>query len=86
MKFVKKPVEIEAEQFIIWDLKNIPDNITILDNRYAIFNSTTPNPYIVIPAIGGNVKCYHTDWVCKGIQNELYPCIDSIFQKTYKKV
>ncbi len=86
MKYRKKPVVIEAEQFIVWDFNSIPDNVTILGNRYAIFNSTTPHPYIVIPALGGNVKCYHLDWVCKGIKDELYPCKPDIFELTYEKV
>jgi len=86
MKFRKKPVEIEAEQFVIWDMKNIPDNITILDNRYAILGIDTGNPYIIIPALGGNVKAYHLDWVCLGIKNELYPCKPDIFENTYELV
>ena len=85
-KFRKKPIEIEAEQFVIWDFKNMPDNVTILGNIYAVFNTNTPHPYIVIPALGGNVKCYHLDWVCKGIKDELYPCKSDIFDKTYEKI
>ena len=85
-KFKKLPVTIEAEQFVIWNFKDIPDNITILNNRYAIFNSKTPHPYIVIPALGGNVKCYHLDWVCKGVQDELYPCKPDIFALTYESI
>jgi hypothetical protein len=85
-KYRKKPVVIEAEQFVIWDLNNIPDNVTILGNKYCVFNSNTPHPYIYIPALGGNVKCYNLDWVCKGVEGELYPCKESIFLKTYEKV
>lgn len=27
-----------------------------------------------------------SDWVIKGVEGELYPCADSVFQATYEKV
>ena len=33
-----------------------------------------------------NVLAKVGDWVIKGVEGELYPCADSVFQATYEKV
>lgn len=35
-KYRKKPIEIEAIQFIIWDFNNIPQYTEIFDCKYSI--------------------------------------------------
>jgi len=41
------------------------------------FRVTTPE---------GVVRGKAGDWLIRGVEGELYPCRDSVFQKTYKQV
>jgi hypothetical protein len=34
---------------------------------------------------GGHIVC-PSDWIITGVQNEVYPCKDSIFKETYEAV
>jgi hypothetical protein len=81
-KFRKKPVAIEAEQFVIWDLKKIPAFITIHGVTFPVTKDAT----IMIPTLEGQHIASNLDWVIKGIQGELYPCKPDIFEKTYELV
>lgn len=37
-----------------------------------------------ITTLEGDHECQLTDWVCKGIAGELWPCKDNIFRRTYR--
>lgn len=41
---------------------------------------------LVIRTLEGDMKALMSDWLIVGVEGELYPCKDSIFQATYKKV
>lgn len=82
MKFRKKPVVIEAEQFIIWDLKQIPPFITI----HGVTFPVTKDGAIIIPTLEGQHIASNLDWIIKGVKGELYPCKPDIFDATYEKV
>lgn len=74
MKFRKKPVIIEATQFlsgnhppiagIQWDHAGLP------------FIHTLEGPHLVSPG----------DWIITGIKGEKYPCKPDIFDATYDAV
>ena len=75
MKFRKKPIVIEAEQWFYGKkLFGVVDN-----------DSMTANvPYI--ETLEGKLWVSEGDWIIKGINGELYPCKPDIFEKTYEKV
>jgi hypothetical protein len=87
MKFRKKPVEIEAIQ---WDGTNE------CLQKLAEFGAPLEwNPSVQELIIGTledgpqtQVRHYASvgDWIIKGVQNEFYPCKDSIFQSTYDAI
>ena len=81
-KFRKKPVIIEAEQFVIWNDEKVPLFITIHGVTFPITKEKT----IVIPTLEGQHIASNLDWIIKGIQVELYPCKPDIFEKTYEEV
>lgn len=100
MKFRKKPVVIEAMQFIVTGYTEHK-----FGNRYefndieiarfmqdAIHVITVPNgnaqgeTYIEIPTLEGVMKAGLGDWIIKGINGEFYPCKNDIFLKTYEPV
>jgi len=79
MKFRKKPIVIEAEQF--------------MENRLPLPFSGRGNPCCFslekgwyIFTLEGNHNLIDKDWVIKGIKGEFYPCKPDIFEATYERV
>lgn len=79
-KYRKKPIIIEAEQFIIWDTKNPPQFVTIHGITFPVYDLT-----IVIPTLEGQHIASNLDWIIKGVKGELYPCKPDIFDATYEE-
>lgn len=87
-KFQKKPVVIEAMQFV--------DNETaeaIL--RWAgtppvrpVFRPDIPHiaENLAIDTLEGTMSADVGDWIIRGVQGEFYPCKPDIFEQTYEPV
>lgn len=97
MKFRKKPVVIDAEQ---WTGNNIEDMLTFILNGREDFDFL-PNPdghvnggigyippmgVLVIPTLEGNHDAKPGDWIIRGVKGEYYPCKPEIFEMTYEPV
>jgi len=87
MKFRKKPVVVEAVQF----LEGFFESATIQDFfKDAICIEVCPG--IIDPArphihtLEGNHYVIVGDWIIKGIKGEFYPCKPDVFEKTYEPV
>jgi len=80
MKFVKKPIVIDAIQ---WTGKNI-EEIAKLD----LFNSVSWDEFspLTIETLEGTMTADIGDWIICGIHKELYPCKSDIFWKIYEPV
>ena len=89
-KFRKKPVVIEAFQYL-------PDD----DNNYVKplwckgvgseppVGWVSPNKnwrYLTIDTLEGQMKARPGDWIILGVRGEQYPCRDDIFRETYEEV
>ena len=74
-KFRKKPVVIEAEQF----LASGPDGY-YPDGVYDDPNSPTGHS---IGTLEGKHEVTDGDWIITGVQGEKYPCKPGIFEQTY---
>ncbi|WFS01622.1 hypothetical protein [Rhizobium tumorigenes] len=85
-KFRKKPVEIEAFQWLV--PTKFPrfiedalrsDTICLVDGRWYVQTLETGElaPKHLITA---------GDWIIQGVQGELYPCKPDIFAATYEQV
>ena len=81
-RYRKKPVEIEAEQFVIWDMKKIPPFVTIQGVTFPVTKEAT----IIVPTLEGQYIASNLDWIIKGVKGELYPCKPDIFELTYVKI
>lgn len=88
-KYIKKPITVDAVQYY----KGIEDGIdTILDaqlNGLDIDNYISPLSYNEAPYINtleGKHYISKGDYIITGINNERYPCKESIFNKTYTLV
>lgn len=83
-KFRKKPVVVEAMQFI--DLMS-GVQIEEWSEGYAVIQRSSANPpRLLVATMEGNIYADLTDWIIKGVENEFYPCKDSVFKATYEPV
>lgn len=91
MKFRKKPVVIEAEQY------NGADGIEARQYRSKILpklpdgvrwrHESRDDVYIpVITTLEGEMIVKPGDWIITGVKGEKYPCKPDIFEATYEKV
>lgn len=86
MKYRKKPVTIEAVQFLgidrgfserpEWLLKAI-----YKDEKVKFFG--TPQK-LDIETLEGTMTASSNDFIIKGVDGEIYPCKPDIFEKTYE--
>lgn len=88
MKFRKKPVVIEAVQF----LPNEDSTAAIMylgasgTRSVEVFVSPDGRYSMYINTLEGRMEASIGDWIIKGVSGELYPCKPDIFLKTYEKV
>ena len=84
MKFRKKPVEVEAEQ---WTLK---DGFLALSLEFQKAICMKAHNGIMgefhIHTLEGNHQITPNDWIIKGIAGEFYPCKPDIFEQTYEPI
>lgn len=85
-KYVKKPIEIEAEQW--FPETNNP--IVILgnfenDNQECDYCGNPNNIHGVIETLEGFMKVCPGDFIIKGVKEEFYACKQDIFYMTYEK-
>jgi hypothetical protein len=71
-KFRKKPVVIEAEQYLPG--KPVPAGVEPMWGGLFILT------------LEGNMQVSPGDWVITGVNGEKYPCKPDIFEKTYEPV
>lgn len=77
MRFRKKPVIVEAEQFLgIAEGVKIPQGV-ICKGPWPMFPA-------FIPTLEGNMEVSAGDWVITGVKGERYPCKPDIFEATYE--
>lgn len=96
-KYRKKPVEIEAAQFIGIDadykpmfatpepgwLKKALELPHDADGAAFVFTQQSHAPYLVVNTIEGAMSATHGYWIIRGVKGELYPCQPEIFEATY---
>lgn len=91
-RFRKKPVEIEAIQFVMQNLEEIRQFVGTRDNgecRFLLDGEITGRFEL---DAGVYDELHNTwvgvslgDWIIKGIQGEFYPCKLDIFEATYEE-
>ena len=81
--YVKKPVKIEAVQYLG---DNIDEIENFIDNPVIKYYTTDNECSIGIPTLEGIMKASVGDYIIKGVQGECYPCKPDIFKLTYDEV
>lgn len=80
-KYRKKPVEIEAVQLNIHNVREVAKWCKA-DLGYT-FGSTEPDA-LDIHTLEGTMAAYIDDYIIRGVQGEFYPCKPDIFAATYE--
>lgn len=86
-KFRKKPVVIEAVQFLPENVDELyvlsePNEARTVLTIYRDF--VRQQPYKAeIQTLEGTMQADIGDWIIKGVKGELYPCKPDIFAATY---
>ncbi len=81
MRYRKKPIVIEAQQYAP-NMNELPDGVveesdnTDFTGHVVAYISTLEGRMIVSPG----------DWIITGVNGEKYPCKPDIFEKTYELV
>lgn len=75
MKFRKKPVVIEAEQF--FSNKELP-----FRHKGVVLYSVELGFHV--ETLEGFLHISDGDWIIKGVKGEFYPCKPDIFEATYE--
>lgn len=73
-QFRKKPVEIEARQWLgesTWDVMYWCNGLIQGQDLY-------------IQTLEGEMRARPGDWIIKGVKGEFYPCREDIFEQTYE--
>jgi hypothetical protein len=78
MKFRKKPVVIEAEQY--FDASTLP----FVEEGPLNYDEDEHRQYI--QTLEGKLWVSNGDWIIKGVKGEFYPCKPDIFDATYEAV
>lgn len=79
MKVRKRPVEVEAIQWI-----GTPESDQAIKDFGCEFLRVGYSEKLLINTLEGNITCSIGDWVIKGVKGEFYPCRSDIFEDTYE--
>jgi len=80
MKYRKKPVVIEAVQYIA----NKEGRVAVMDFMGLEQIAFSDTQGIFIPTLEGIMTAAPNDWIIRGVKGELYPCKPDIFEATYE--
>jgi len=84
-KFKKKPIVIEAVQFLTaddeWRVRSF-----MLETGEESHAIGIPPYALEIATLEGKMRVDFGDWVIRGVKNEYYPCKPDIFDATYERV
>ena len=82
MKYRKKPVVIEAEQWFGFDSLHEEDGIVSQAGLLKNPGFTSAH----IKTLEGIMTVEKFDYIIKGVDGEFYPCNPDIFKKTYEVI
>ena len=83
-RYRKKPVEIEAIQFIAQNIQEVYEMLG--DNLIVTPTADGEGLYHFIRTLEGDMEISWNDYIIKGVKGEFYPCKPDIFELTYDKI
>lgn len=86
MKYRKKPVVIEAIQFVNDEADTIIKIQEFMKIDVVVSYAINKKPVIKIDTLEGTMDASIGDFIIKGVNGEFYPCKPDVFEKTYEVV
>jgi len=84
-KFRKKPVVIDAVQFVNDGSSNVVELQEFMGcDIHPKYCDDNLHSFLEIPTLEGVMTANQGDWIIKGVNGEFYPCKPDIFEKTYE--
>lgn len=83
MKFRKKPVVIEAIQWLGTNADEVFDFCGGIGNPHMFWGH---DKGLKLHTLEGPLSASAGDWIIKGVKGEFYPCKPDIFEATYERV
>lgn len=80
MKYIKKPIPIDAIQ---WNGDNVEEILNFMLGNCPIFSG---NGEITINTLEGKMNAPLGSYIIKGVDGEFYPCRREIFEASYTKI
>lgn len=84
--FIKKPVVVEAKQFIQEELDQQNDLADWCRGKLCGILLPGVDRVIQIQTLEGEMEAKFGDWIIKGVAGEFYPCKPDIFEATFEKL
>lgn len=84
MKYRKKPVVVEAVQFVDTEESILKLSELGLDSVQIDYD-VPDSPILKIETLEGLMIATEGDYIIKGVQGEFYPCKPDIFAETYEE-
>jgi len=91
-KYIPRPIEVEAEQLVVYTQKEVPDFIQIHGITFPVYtdlliNNKNSRPYILIPTgdLLRPMQANNMDWIIKDSQGKFWVKTDSQFEREYQK-
>jgi hypothetical protein len=83
-RYRKKPVEIEAIQFVSDNIEKVYE---MLGNNLTVTPSADGERlHHYIRTLEGDMEISWNDYIIKGVKGKFYPCKPDIFELTYDKL
>lgn len=86
-KFRKKPVVIEAKQWLPDDMEaagRVVGWLVASGADHGISRGLGDRSVLCIRTLEGVMEAMPGDWIIQGVAGEFYPCRDDIFAATYE--
>lgn len=81
--FTKRPIHIEARQYVYHNAADLADWMLEYGVQVARWSDSDA---IGIPTLEGIMRASVGDWIIRGVRDEFYPCKPGIFEDTYEEV
>lgn len=85
MKFKKKPIVIEAVQWVNKQIVCPPGPLWLIEAQER-GDITLAGDIMRIKTLEGVMEAQPGDWIIQGVKGEIYPCKPDIFYATYEPV
>jgi hypothetical protein len=87
VKFQKRPVVVEAEQYNGPESFHIDDfNTPPMPSGVQLYTDDDNRVRPMILTLEGKMRVSPGDWIITGVRGEKYPCKPDIFEATYERV